>query len=176
MFPQPMGLAQNRAAPVQLNQSAAWRDYVTRIWGMGAQHGARAGYPARCTRSSAGVVGFILFRSLRNGATRGSANVAGPFQRRRSVLLTPSVLSALLLLIAFGLTRWWPELPRIQGLGSASFGSCDIKGNISESGERIYHLPSNRYYDVTGIDESRGERWFCSEAEARAAGWRPAKV
>jgi hypothetical protein len=25
------------------------------------------------------------------------------------------------------------------------------------------------------IDEGRGERWFCSEADARAAGWRAAR-
>ena len=51
---------------------------------------------------------------------------------------------------------------------------CDIKGNISDNG-RIYHLPGGAHYARTRIDESRGERWFCSEAEARAAGWRPAR-
>lgn len=51
---------------------------------------------------------------------------------------------------------------------------CDIKGNISGNG-RIYHLPGGAHYARTRIDESRGERWFCSEAEARAAGWRPAR-
>ena len=50
--------------------------------------------------------------------------------------------------------------------------SCDIKGNISASGEHIYHVPGQRYYDVTRISPGKGERWFCSEAEARAAGWR----
>ena len=50
-------------------------------------------------------------------------------------------------------------------------GGCLIKGNISRSG-RIYHVPGGKYYDRTQIDESRGENWFCSEAEARAAGWR----
>lgn len=54
--------------------------------------------------------------------------------------------------------------------------SCDIKGNISKSGEYIYHLPGDKYYAQTRIDESRGERWFCSESEARAAGWRHSKV
>ena len=49
--------------------------------------------------------------------------------------------------------------------------SCRIKGNIGASG-RIYHVPGGKHYDRTRIDESRGERWFCSEAEARAAGWR----
>jgi endonuclease YncB( thermonuclease family) len=51
---------------------------------------------------------------------------------------------------------------------------CDIKGNISGNG-RIYHLPGGAHYARTRIDESRGERWFCSESEARAAGWRPTR-
>jgi hypothetical protein len=54
--------------------------------------------------------------------------------------------------------------------------ACVIKGNISSSGERIYHVPGQRYYDKTQIDESRGERWFCTEQEAVGAGWRKAKV
>ena len=49
---------------------------------------------------------------------------------------------------------------------------CAIKGNISKSGTGIYHVPGGRFYDQTRIDTSRGERWFCTEAEARAAGWR----
>jgi hypothetical protein len=54
---------------------------------------------------------------------------------------------------------------------------CNIKGNISvTSGERIYHMPSQDYYDETRIDFSKGERWFCSEGEARSAGWRKSKV
>ena len=53
---------------------------------------------------------------------------------------------------------------------------CQIKGNISSKGERIYHPPSCRYYNVTVTDTTRGERWFCSEAEAVAAGWRRTKV
>ncbi len=54
--------------------------------------------------------------------------------------------------------------------------SCDIKGNISRSGEKIYHVPGDRYYDATKISESKGERWFCSESDAVNAGWRHAKV
>jgi hypothetical protein len=50
-----------------------------------------------------------------------------------------------------------------------------IKGNISSSGEKIYHLPGCDYYNQTVVDESKGEKWFCSEAEALAAGWRKAK-
>lgn len=50
---------------------------------------------------------------------------------------------------------------------------CYIKGNINGDGERIYHVPDSSSYGSTEIDESRGERWFCTEREARAAGWRP---
>lgn len=49
---------------------------------------------------------------------------------------------------------------------------CRIKGNISQSGERIYHLPDSRSYAAIRISDARGERWFCSEEEARTAGWR----
>ncbi|WAJ31186.1 thermonuclease family protein [Antarcticirhabdus aurantiaca] len=48
---------------------------------------------------------------------------------------------------------------------------CLIKGNISGSG-KIYHTPSSRSYEKTVIDEADGERWFCTETEAKAAGWR----
>ncbi len=58
----------------------------------------------------------------------------------------------------------------------AALKRCNIKGNINHnSGRRIYHMPGDRYYTRTRITPSRGERWFCSEAEARAAGWRRAR-
>lgn len=52
---------------------------------------------------------------------------------------------------------------------------CQIKGNISRDGTRIYHAPGQQDYDKTRITESRGERWFCTEDEAQAAGWRRAR-
>jgi hypothetical protein len=64
---------------------------------------------------------------------------------------------------------------------AAADGSCDysgtservIKGNISQNtGEKIYHVPGGEHYDQTVIDEAKGERWFCTEADAVAAGWR----
>lgn len=57
---------------------------------------------------------------------------------------------------------------------AAAQGECSIKGNISKNGH-IYHLSGSPDYAATRINPSRGERWFCSEAEARAAGWRPAR-
>lgn len=51
-----------------------------------------------------------------------------------------------------------------------------IKGNVSyNSGEKIYHVPGQEYYANTKISPGYGERWFCTEAEARQAGWRKSK-
>jgi hypothetical protein len=47
-----------------------------------------------------------------------------------------------------------------------------IKGNISGDGERIYHTPESPFYSRTEIDVTAGEQWFCTVAEAEAAGWR----
>ncbi len=48
---------------------------------------------------------------------------------------------------------------------------CPVKGNISGLG-RIYHAPWSQYYDRTRVSAARGERCFCTEAEALRAGWR----
>ena len=49
---------------------------------------------------------------------------------------------------------------------------CLIKGNVNSKGNRIYHVPGANNYDDTRINANKGERWFCSKAEAEAAGWR----
>lgn len=54
-------------------------------------------------------------------------------------------------------------------------GSCRIKGNISSSGEKIFHSPGQAHYERTKISLDKGERWFCSAADAVKAGWRAAK-
>lgn len=63
------------------------------------------------------------------------------------------------------------EWRRIGGQDGAPDG-CNIKGNINSKGDRIYHAPGSNSDGATRINESNGERWFCSEEEARAAGWR----
>jgi endonuclease YncB( thermonuclease family) len=50
---------------------------------------------------------------------------------------------------------------------------CAIKGNVTASGH-IYHMPWSPWYDKVRISGHTNKRWFCSEAEAVAAGWRPA--
>lgn len=66
----------------------------------------------------------------------------------------------------------WDWRHEHQSAASDKPSDCQIKGNINSKGEHIYHVPGGEYYDRTMIDTSKGERWFCSEAEARAAGWR----
>lgn len=68
----------------------------------------------------------------------------------------------------------WRRGKRLAVKPTQKPAACLIKGNISRNG-RIYHVPGGQYYDRTRINKSKGERWFCSEAEARAAGWRRSK-
>jgi endonuclease YncB( thermonuclease family) len=64
----------------------------------------------------------------------------------------------------------WRRGTKLEGSGVVP--ECAIKGNIARDGERIYHVPSGRYYGVTVMDLASGERWFCTETEAVEAGWR----
>ncbi|GIL55565.1 hypothetical protein Vafri_11122 [Volvox africanus] len=71
-----------------------------------------------------------------------------------------------------------PPLPSLPSTCGDPIPMCPtgpaIKGNIASSGEKIYHVPSGKYYDSVCISLKSGERFFCTEAEAQAAGWRPA--
>jgi endonuclease YncB( thermonuclease family) len=58
---------------------------------------------------------------------------------------------------------------------SAVLQGCALKGNVSASGTRIFHAPGQKDYAATRIDAAKGERWFCSAAEAKQAGWRAAR-
>jgi endonuclease YncB( thermonuclease family) len=69
----------------------------------------------------------------------------------------------------------WRRGMRLVSEGTANDAEgCRIKGNIGSKGDRIYHMPGSRSYDGTVITASKGERWFCSEEGAKAAGWRRA--
>lgn len=48
--------------------------------------------------------------------------------------------------------------------------SCVIKGNINSKGNKIYHMPGQKDYKDTVAEEM-----FCTEKEAKAAGFIPAK-
>lgn len=48
--------------------------------------------------------------------------------------------------------------------------SCNIKGNIRK-GKKIYHLPACKSYKTTDIQLYNGDEWFCTEKEAKDAGF-----
>lgn len=68
-------------------------------------------------------------------------------------------------------------LTRVTAGRVTMHGTCNIKGNVSATtGERIYHVPGQKYYSATRISPQYGDRWFCTEQQARAAGWRKSGV
>ncbi len=67
-----------------------------------------------------------------------------------------------------------PEVQRAKDSTEGAPVGCVIKGNISDNG-KLYHLPGGRGYSATRIDTARGERWFCTEDQAIAAGWAKAR-
>lgn len=79
-----------------------------------------------------------------------------------------------LLLIFFSLkSRNSPENANNE---AAAQENCVIKGNISLNGEKIYHMPGDKFYDITEIDTTRGEQWFCNQQQAESSGWRRSKL
>lgn len=51
---------------------------------------------------------------------------------------------------------------------------CMIKGN-ARAGEKYYYLPSCSQYDQVLVDRAFGDSWFCTEAEAKKAGFKIAE-
>jgi len=73
----------------------------------------------------------------------------------------------IIFLIGLGITLISPAMNLVRG--------CNIKGNISwNTGNKLYHLPNMEDYATTNIDVSKGEKWFCTESEAIASGWKKA--
>ncbi len=48
----------------------------------------------------------------------------------------------------------------------AGAGSCEVKGNISAKGKKIYHVKGGAFYNLV-----KPEQCFKTESEARAAGF-----
>ena len=127
--------------------------------------------------------------SSKGNLRRRSSSPTKPLRKQRPNGQEPGLLAILgstalsLLLIYFAIL---PVLKSLTGYsGSVTAGDdvtpaitaaldprCNIKGNISwNSGSKYYHLPGMEDYFSTQIDVGRGERCFCSKAEAEAAGW-----
>jgi hypothetical protein len=59
-----------------------------------------------------------------------------------------------------------------NGCATRPNDSCNIKGNVNSKKDHIYHIPGWRDYNKTNVKPEEGDRWFCTEAEAVAAGFR----
>ena len=75
------------------------------------------------------------------------------------------------------------ELARTEKRGiygkchSTQNSKCSIKGNIDKQTDtHIYYLPGCAQYNFTVVEEDIGEQWFCTEKEAKAAGYTKAKT
>lgn len=113
----------------------------------------------------AGKRGPAMHNPRNHYRRRPSHREASPFAVLRKFAAT-AIIAGLLGYSAIG---------NLPALLAASASGCEIKGNISmNTGERIFHVPGQEHYSETRISLAHGERWFCSEAEARAAGWRKA--
>ena len=97
-------------------------------------------------------------------------NRAMPHVRKNNSLSTEQIwVAAAIIIVVLLIAAGFEIGPILVG--------CPIKGNISyTTHERIYHVPGQKYYWATRINPFKGEKWFCSEAAAVAAGWRKAKI
>ena len=137
------------------------------------------GREARCEPVDTDRYGRVVARCAVGGEDLGAALVGGGIAVAYAEY-SDAYLGAERTAAARGLGLWqgafqrpaaWRAAARAAAEGAAPPGDCAVKGNVSGAG-RIYHLPGSPSYDATRIDEGRGERWFCSAAEAEAAGWR----
>lgn len=49
---------------------------------------------------------------------------------------------------------------------------CDIKGNIiQETKNKEYMMPTCKMYSMSIVEKYKGEEWFCTEKEAKKAGY-----
>jgi len=59
-----------------------------------------------------------------------------------------------------------------QSMENTKNPKCIIKGNIDKSTDtHIYYIPGCAQYNFTLVEQDIGEQWFCSESEARKAGY-----
>jgi endonuclease YncB( thermonuclease family) len=65
----------------------------------------------------------------------------------------------------------WREGRRIAREVGQLGEDCNVKG-ILDDGSKIYLVPTDRNFARATVDQSQGEQLFCSDEEARRAGWR----
>ena len=67
--------------------------------------------------------------------------------------------------------EWRTRMAKSSGARTPADG-CVIAGKLPGGGKKIYYGPLDPDYGDQAADPAAGERWFCSEEDARKAGWR----
>jgi endonuclease YncB( thermonuclease family) len=65
----------------------------------------------------------------------------------------------------------WREGRGPQAKASDWVRRCPIKGVPGPAGELVYYVPTDERYPEIAVDPDADGRMFCSDEEARAAGW-----
>lgn len=93
--------------------------------------------------------------------------------KKRGLLKTIISIGVIAAIVLFAIEFSRSRYPSL--ITSITKPGCTIKGNISvDTGNKVYHLPGMEDYELTVIDPATEERWFCTESEAIANGWRKA--
>jgi cold shock CspA family protein len=129
----------------------------------------------RTRASSASIQGIVLQTSGFNKTRTSPNHRRNKSHRSKELAIGAGVFVGLVLLLmqcrsGMSPSRSPSRMP--ASIESITKPGCVVKGNISiNSGRMLYHVPGMEDYEGTIIDPDKGERWFCSEAEAVAAGW-----
>jgi endonuclease YncB( thermonuclease family) len=150
----------------------AWNE-LRRLAGAGA---------VRCEGRGADSQGRILAVCRAGEVDLGAAMVASGFaladrQQGSDYVEREAVAQAAKLGVWAGemVPPWeWRQGKRLASEAGQSV-LCVVKGTLGPKGERTYHMPAAPSYAKAAVDPKKGGRWFCTEAEARAAGWQRAK-
>lgn len=160
--------------------SGSQGEWACGVWAGRELEAAIAGRTVTCIPQDTDRYGRIVADCLAEGEDLGAWQVgigAAEAYRRYSTRHVAAERAAR----ARGLGIWGGTMQHPEAFRAAAdpapaptASGCAIKGNISANG-RIYHRPGQHDYAATRIDPRKGEAWFCTEAEARAAGFRPAR-
>jgi hypothetical protein len=136
--------SQANAGSEVVEPSPSWRDKLTRI-----EDGGGMAYVLDVLLGGLGaglvIVLYLVFKSMHAKGRHPRGNVAYPYIKRRRWFRFPSrsLISSLILLIAVIMYLWGPQIRQLTGeVSSQTSGQCNIKGNISTSGERIIIGPA----------------------------------